>query len=78
MKGVILEEPFVDLALLAKDMVGNPKYKTLFNGASDADGDGNIDPSLACENSPCRTVNANNFIPAKSGKNRQLTKQKSL
>jgi NitT/TauT family transport system substrate-binding protein len=62
-KGAILEEPFVALALLAKDAEGNPKYKTLFNGSSDADGDGRIDPNLAGENPPCRTINANkNFI----------------
>jgi NitT/TauT family transport system substrate-binding protein len=62
-KGAILEEPFVALALLAKDAAGNPKYKTLFNGSSDADGDGTIDPNLAGENPPCRTINANkNFI----------------
>jgi NitT/TauT family transport system substrate-binding protein len=58
-KGAILEEPFVALALLAKDAQGNPRYKTLFNGESDADGDGKIDPNLAGVNPPCRTINAN-------------------
>jgi NitT/TauT family transport system substrate-binding protein len=62
-KGAILEEPFVALALLSKDAQGNPRYKTLFNGTSDADGDGKTDPNLAGENPPCRTINANkNFI----------------
>jgi NitT/TauT family transport system substrate-binding protein len=65
-KGAILEEPFVALALLAKDDQGNPRYKTLFNGSSDADGDGKIDPNLAGENPPCRTINANkDFIAAR-------------
>jgi NitT/TauT family transport system substrate-binding protein len=58
-KGAILEEPFVALALLSKDAQGNPRYKTLFNGESDANGDGKIDPNLAGENPPCRTINAN-------------------
>ncbi|MDR0758748.1 MAG: ABC transporter substrate-binding protein [Treponema sp.] len=58
-KGAILEEPFVALALLAKDAQGRPRYKTLFNGDSDADGDGKNDPNLAGENPPCRTINAN-------------------
>jgi NitT/TauT family transport system substrate-binding protein len=67
-KGAILEEPFVALALLAKDAQGNPRYKTLFNGASDADGDGKIDPNLAGENPPCRTINANtDFLAARLG-----------
>ncbi|MDR1618071.1 MAG: ABC transporter substrate-binding protein, partial [Treponema sp.] len=67
-KGAILEEPFVALALLAKDPQGNPRYKTLFNGASDADGDGKIDPNLAGENPPCRTINANkDFIATRLG-----------
>ncbi|MDR2070672.1 MAG: ABC transporter substrate-binding protein [Treponema sp.] len=67
-KGAILEEPFVALALLAKDAQGNPRYKTLFNGASDADGDGKIDPNLAGENPPCRTINANkDFIATRLG-----------
>jgi NitT/TauT family transport system substrate-binding protein len=67
-KGAILEEPFVALALLAKDAQGRPKYKTLFNGGSDADGDGKIDPNLAGENPPCRTINANkDFIATRLG-----------
>ena len=67
-KGAILEEPFVALALLAKDPQGRPKYKTLFNGTSDADGDGKIDPNLAGENPPCRTINANkDFIATRLG-----------
>ncbi|MDR0556596.1 MAG: ABC transporter substrate-binding protein [Treponema sp.] len=67
-KGAILEEPFVALALLARDAAGKPKYKTLFNGASDADGDGNIDPNLAGENPPCRTINANkDFLATRLG-----------
>jgi NitT/TauT family transport system substrate-binding protein len=62
-KGAILEEPFVAEALLLKDSAGRPKYKTLFDGRSDADGDGKIEPNLAGENPPCRTVNANkNFV----------------
>jgi NitT/TauT family transport system substrate-binding protein len=67
-KGAILEEPFVALALLSKDAQGNPRYKTLFNGGSDADGDGRIDPNLAGENPPCRTINANkDFIASRLG-----------
>jgi NitT/TauT family transport system substrate-binding protein len=67
-KGAILEEPFVALALLAKDAQGNPKYKTLFNGSSDADGDGKNEPNLAGENPPCRTINANkDFIATRLG-----------
>ncbi|MDR2075421.1 MAG: ABC transporter substrate-binding protein [Desulfovibrio sp.] len=58
-KGAILEEPFVAEALLLKDADGKPKYKTLFDGHSDADGDGKIEPNLAGENPPCRTINAN-------------------
>jgi NitT/TauT family transport system substrate-binding protein len=58
-KAAILEEPFVALALLAKDAQGRPKYKTLFDGHSDANGDGKIDPNLAGPNPPCRTINAN-------------------
>ncbi|MDR1317338.1 MAG: ABC transporter substrate-binding protein [Spirochaetales bacterium] len=65
-KGAILEEPFVALALLAKDAAGKPKYKTLFDGNSDANGDGKIDPSLAGENPPCRTINANKDFIAKN------------
>jgi NitT/TauT family transport system substrate-binding protein len=67
-KGAILEEPFVALALLSKDAQGNPRYKTLFNGESDANGDGRIDPNLAGENQPCRTINANkDFLAARLG-----------
>jgi NitT/TauT family transport system substrate-binding protein len=67
-KGAILEEPFVALALLSKDAQGQPRYKTLFNGESDADGDGKIDPNLAGENPPCRTINANkDFIATRLG-----------
>lgn len=58
-KAAILEEPFVSLALLAKDAQGRPKYKTFFDGNSDANGDGKNDPNLAGENPPCRTINAN-------------------
>ena len=58
-KAAILEEPFVALALLAKDEQGRPRYKTLFNGGSDADGDGKNDLNLAGENPPCRTIDAN-------------------
>jgi NitT/TauT family transport system substrate-binding protein len=67
-KGAILEEPFVALALLAKDDQGKARYKTLFNGSSDADGDGKIDPNLAGENPPCRTINANkDFLATRLG-----------
>jgi NitT/TauT family transport system substrate-binding protein len=67
-KGAILEEPFVALALLSKDAQGRPRYKTIFNGESDADGDGKIDPNLAGENPPCRTINANkNFLATRLG-----------
>jgi NitT/TauT family transport system substrate-binding protein len=67
-KGAILEEPFVALALLAKDARGNPRYKTLFDGTSDANGDGKIDPNLAGVNPPCRTINANkDFVAARTG-----------
>ncbi|MDR1179986.1 MAG: ABC transporter substrate-binding protein [Spirochaetales bacterium] len=67
-KGAILEEPFVALALLAKDAQGQPRYKTIFNGGSDADGDGKIDPNLAGENPPCRTINANrDFLTTRTG-----------
>jgi NitT/TauT family transport system substrate-binding protein len=55
----ILEEPFVAEALLLKDAAGKPKYRTLFDGHSDADGDGAVEPNLAGENPPCRTINAN-------------------
>jgi NitT/TauT family transport system substrate-binding protein len=65
-KGAILEEPFVAEALLLKDAQGQPKYKTIFDGHSDADGDGKIDANLAGENPPCRTINANTaFIAAR-------------
>jgi NitT/TauT family transport system substrate-binding protein len=64
-KGAILEEPFVALALLKKDSAGKPLYKTIFDGYSDADGDGKIDTNLAGENPPCRTINANtDFLAA--------------
>jgi NitT/TauT family transport system substrate-binding protein len=66
-KGAILEEPFVALALLSKDAAGKPKYKTLFDGSSDADGDGKVDANLAGVNPPCRTINANtNFVASRS------------
>jgi NitT/TauT family transport system substrate-binding protein len=58
-EGAILEEPFVAEALLLRDAVGKPKYRTLFDGHSDADGDGKIEPNLAGKNPPCRTINAN-------------------
>jgi ABC-type nitrate/sulfonate/bicarbonate transport system substrate-binding protein len=55
-------------ALLLKDAAGNLKYKTIFDGHSDADGDGRIDANLAGENPPCRTINANtNFIASRLG-----------
>ncbi|MFP3040670.1 ABC transporter substrate-binding protein [Treponema primitia] len=67
-RGAILEEPFVAEALLLKDASGNAKYKTIFDGHSDANGDGKIDPNLAGENPPCRTINANkNFIATRLG-----------
>jgi NitT/TauT family transport system substrate-binding protein len=58
-RGAILEEPFVALALLSKDAQGNARYKTLFDGHSDANSDGRIDTNLAGDNPPCRTINAN-------------------
>ena len=58
-RGAILEEPFVAEALLLKDAQGNAKYKTIFDGNSDADADGRIDANLAGVNPPCRTINAN-------------------
>ncbi|GHV91324.1 hypothetical protein AGMMS50268_18270 [Spirochaetia bacterium] len=58
-RGAILEEPFVAEALLLKDAAGNAKYKTIFDGHSDANSDGKTDPNLAGENPPCRTINAN-------------------
>jgi NitT/TauT family transport system substrate-binding protein len=62
-KGAILEEPFVAEALLLTDAQGRVKYKTIFDGTSDANGDGRIDANLAGENPPCRTINANtNFV----------------
>jgi NitT/TauT family transport system substrate-binding protein len=67
-KGAILEEPFVAEALLLKDAAGKPKYKTIFDGHSDANGDGAIDKNLAGENPPCRTINANTaFIKDRLG-----------
>ena len=66
-KGAILEEPFVALALLQKDAAGRPKYKTFFDGTSDANGDGKIDANLAGVNPPCRTINANtNFVATRT------------
>jgi NitT/TauT family transport system substrate-binding protein len=62
-RGAILEEPFVAEALLLTDAQGRPKYKTIFDGTSDANGDGRVDANLAGVNPPCRTVNANtNFV----------------
>ncbi|MDR1947000.1 MAG: ABC transporter substrate-binding protein [Desulfovibrio sp.] len=58
-KGAILEEPFVAEALLLKDAAGKPKYKTIFDGHSDANGDGKVEANLAGTNPPCRTINAN-------------------
>ncbi|MDR1862343.1 MAG: ABC transporter substrate-binding protein [Treponema sp.] len=58
-KAAILEEPFVAQALLLTDAQGKPKFKTVFDGYSDANGDGKIDANLAGENPPCRTINAN-------------------
>ncbi|MDR3356879.1 MAG: ABC transporter substrate-binding protein [Spirochaetaceae bacterium] len=67
-KAAILEEPFVALALLSKDAAGKPKYKTIFDGTSDANGDGKIDPNLAGVNPPCRTINANtDFVANRFG-----------
>ena len=67
-KGAILAEPFVALALLSKDAAGHPKYKTIFAGNSDSNGDGKIDPNLAGVNPPCRTINANtDFVAARTG-----------
>jgi NitT/TauT family transport system substrate-binding protein len=65
-RGAILEEPFVAEALLLRDANGQPKYKTIFDGHSDANGDGRIDANLAGENPPCRTINANtNFLASR-------------
>jgi NitT/TauT family transport system substrate-binding protein len=67
-KAAILEEPYVALALLSKDSSGNPRYKTLFDGSSDANGDGKTDANLAGENPPCRTINANtDFLATREG-----------
>jgi NitT/TauT family transport system substrate-binding protein len=64
--GAIFEEPFVSLALLKKDATGNPLYKALFDGSSDADGDEEIEPSLAGPNAPCHAIAAaRNFIAAR-------------
>ena len=52
---------------MSKDAAGKPKYKTLFDGHSDANGDGKTDANLAGENPPCRTINANtNFIASRA------------
>jgi NitT/TauT family transport system substrate-binding protein len=65
-KGAIFEEPFVSLALLKKDAAGNPLYKALFDGSSDADGDGEIEPGLAGPRTPCHAITAGrNFIAAR-------------
>jgi NitT/TauT family transport system substrate-binding protein len=65
-RGAILEEPFVAEALLLLDSQGRPKYKTIFDGTSDANGDGRIDANLAGVNPPCRTINANtNFLASR-------------
>jgi len=58
-RAAILEEPFVAEALLLTDAQGRPKYTTIFDGTSDANGDGRIDANLAGVNPPCRTINAN-------------------
>jgi NitT/TauT family transport system substrate-binding protein len=56
----------VAAALLLTDANGQPKYRTVFDGHSDANGDGRIDPNLAGENPPCRTINANtNFLASR-------------
>jgi NitT/TauT family transport system substrate-binding protein len=66
-EGAILEEPFVAEALLLKDAAGKPKYRTFFDGHS-ADGSGVVEPNLAGENPPCRTVNANrDFVKTRTG-----------
>ncbi|MDR2801309.1 MAG: ABC transporter substrate-binding protein [Desulfovibrio sp.] len=67
-KGAILEEPFVAEALLLRDSAGKPKYKTIFDGTSDANGDGKIEPNLAGKNPPCRTINANKDFVRNNGK----------
>jgi len=63
-RGAILEEPFVAEALLLLDAQGKPKYRTVFDGTSDANGDGRIDANLAGEKPPCRTINANTSFVA--------------
>jgi NitT/TauT family transport system substrate-binding protein len=63
-RGAILEEPFVAEALLLADAQGRPKYKTIFDGTSDANGDGRIDANLAGVTPPCRTINANTTFVA--------------
>ncbi|MDR3212200.1 MAG: ABC transporter substrate-binding protein [Planctomycetota bacterium] len=64
-RGAILEEPYVAEAQLLADASGKPKYKTIFDGTSDANGDGKIDANLAGENPPCRTINANKAFISK-------------
>ena len=67
-RGAILEEPFVAEALLIKDAQGRAKYKTIFDGTSDANGDGRVDANLAGVNPPCRTINANTaFVAGRLG-----------
>ncbi|MDR1908655.1 MAG: ABC transporter substrate-binding protein [Spirochaetaceae bacterium] len=67
-RGAILEEPFVAQALLLTDAQGRPRFKTIFDGHSDANGDGRTDANLAGENPPCRTINANtNFVRDRLG-----------
>jgi NitT/TauT family transport system substrate-binding protein len=64
----ILEEPFVAEALLLKDAAGKPKYRTIFDGRTDVDGDGKAEANLAGENPPCRTINANkDFVKNRLG-----------
>ncbi|MDR2819256.1 MAG: ABC transporter substrate-binding protein [Desulfovibrio sp.] len=73
--GAILEEPFVAEALLLKDAAGKPKYKTIFDGKSDADGDGKKEPNLAGVNPPCRTINANrDFVKNNTEKAKDFVK----
>ncbi|MDR2618381.1 MAG: ABC transporter substrate-binding protein [Treponema sp.] len=65
-QGAIFEEPFVSLALLKKDAAGKLLYRALFDGSSDADGDGEIEPSLAGPKAPCHAITAGrNFIAAR-------------
>jgi NitT/TauT family transport system substrate-binding protein len=61
-RGAILEEPFVAQALLLTDAQGRPRFKTIFDGHSDANGDGRTEANLAGENPPCRTINANTLF----------------